>query len=101
MKHPLGLLAAVIVGLFILSIFGGKEPEAPQKTAAAQSQANLVDINRASAPELMVLKGIGKVRAEDIIKNRPYARKDELVQKKIIPESVYDEIKDRIVARQK
>jgi len=29
-----------------------------------------------------------------IIRGRPYARKDELVQKKILPESVYNEIKD-------
>ena len=101
MKHPIGLLSAVVLGLLALSIFGDKEPEAPQKPVTAQSQANLIDINRASAVELMVLKGIGKARAEDIIKGRPYARKDELVQRKIIPESVYDEIQHQIIARQK
>ena len=42
----------------------------------------------------------GEARAAAIIKGRPYARKDELVQKKIIPESVYNEIKDQIVAKQ-
>ncbi len=31
----------------------------------------------------------GEARAAAIIKGRPYARKDELVQKKILPESVY------------
>lgn len=59
-----------------------------------------IDINRAKAEELMTLKGIGDARAKAIIKGRPYARKDELVQKKIIPQAVYDEIKDKIVAKQ-
>ncbi len=101
MKRPLGMLFAFILGLSALAIFGGREPESPAKPVAAQSQATLIDINRASAMELTALKGIGKNRTEAIIKGRPYTRKDELVQKKIIPASVYDEIKDQIIARQK
>ena len=66
----------------------------------AQAKSTPIDINRAKADELMTLKGIGEARAAAIIKGRPYARKDELVQKKIIPESVYNEIKDQIVAKQ-
>ena len=66
----------------------------------AQAKAAPIDINRAKADELMTLKGIGEARAAAIIKGRPYARKDELVQKNIIPESVYNDIKDKIVAKQ-
>ena len=66
----------------------------------AQAKDALIDINRAKADELMTLKGIGEARAAAIIKDRPYARKDELVQKKILPESVYNEIKDKIIAKQ-
>jgi competence protein ComEA len=73
---------------------------ADQPTQFAQAKSTLVDINRAKADELMTLKGIGEARAEAIIKGRPYARKDELVKKKILPESVYNEIKDQIVAKQ-
>ncbi len=68
--------------------------------AVAQAKTGLIDINQAKAEELMKLKGIGEARAEAIVKGRPYARKDELVQKKIIPESVYNDIKDKIIAKQ-
>jgi competence protein ComEA len=49
----------------------------------------------------MKLDGIGEARAKAIIKGRPYKGKDDLVAKKIIPQGVYDKIKDRIVAKQK
>ena len=44
---------------------------------------------------------IGAARAAAIIKGRPYNGKDDLVNRKIIPENVYNGIKDRIIARQK
>ncbi|MDH3289280.1 MAG: helix-hairpin-helix domain-containing protein [Betaproteobacteria bacterium] len=74
---------------------------ASTKPAAAQDKADLIDINRASAEQLMALPGIGEARAKSIVKKRPYARKDELVQRKIVPQSVYDGIKDQIIARKK
>jgi len=48
-----------------------------------------------------MLKGIGPVRAAAIVKGRPYKGKDDLVRRKIIPQSVYDEISDEIIAKQK
>ncbi len=72
-------------------------PSAPQSRAAP---ATLLDINSASAADLQALPGIGDKRAADIIKNRPYKGKDELVQKKIIPEGVYAKIKGQIIAKQ-
>jgi DNA uptake protein ComE-like DNA-binding protein len=49
----------------------------------------------------MKLKGIGDARAEAIIKGRPYKGKNELLDKKIVPENVYNDIKDKIIAKQK
>jgi competence protein ComEA len=49
---------------------------------------------------LRSLKGIGDVRAAEIIKKRPYKGKDELVQNKIILQAVYDAIKNKIIAKQ-
>lgn len=61
----------------------------------------VVDINTADKATLEKLKGIGPARADAIIKGRPYKGKDELVEKKILPQSVYDGLKDELVARQK
>lgn len=63
--------------------------------------ATLIDINSATKADLEALKGIGPVRADAIIKGRPYKGKDDLVEKKIIPENVYKDIKDKIIAKQK
>jgi competence protein ComEA len=72
-------------------------PVAPNPSTA---QGKLVDINTASATELDALPGIGKARADAIIKNRPYRGKDDLATRRIVPQNVYDGIKDKIVARQ-
>jgi DNA uptake protein ComE-like DNA-binding protein len=74
------------------------DQKAAQKGAAS---AEKLDINTASAEELAELKGIGPVRAQAIVKGRPYSGKDDLVNRKIVPQSVYDDIKDQIIAHQK
>jgi DNA uptake protein ComE-like DNA-binding protein len=67
---------------------------------ASQAPASLVDINSASAEELDKLPGVGPARVKAIIANRPYNGKDDLRQRKIIPPNVYNQIKDKIIARQ-
>lgn len=92
------LIVALIAGVLAMAAPASAAQVTPVQVA--QAKAELVDINRAGAEELMTLKGIGPIRAKAIIKGRPYARKDELVQRKIIPASVYNEIRERIIAKQ-
>ena len=68
-------------------------PAATETKAAPK--AELMDINSATADQLAELPGIGKAYSAAIVKGRPYKGKDELVQKKIVPEKTYDGIKDK------
>ena len=77
------------------------EKIAPAEKPAPAAKPALIDINSASKAELSNLKGIGEARSDAIIKGRPYKGKDDLVNKKIIPQNVYDGIKDQIIAHQK
>ena len=76
------------------------EPAKTEAPKADAKKAEPMDINSASEKELATLKGIGEARAKAIVKGRPYKGKDDLVHKKIIPQKVYDEIKDQIIAKQ-
>ena len=72
-----------------------------QTASGASDAANLIDINSASKQQLMTLPGIGDAYSQKIMDNRPYRAKNELVQKKIIPQATYDKIKGMIIAKQK
>jgi len=71
-----------------------------QPPAGPQAPGGLVDINSAPVDELDKLPGVGPARANAIISHRPYNGKDDLTHRKIIPQNVYDQIKDKIIARQ-
>ena len=59
-----------------------------------------LDLNTASEADLKMIPGIGDAYAKKIVQSRPYKRKDELVQKKVLPKATYDKIKDHVIAKQ-
>src|SRR4029077_3399710 len=69
------------------------------QSRAAPPAANLIDINSASRDDLMNLDGIGEVRADAIIRARPFRAKTELVERRLIPEALYEKIADKVMAR--
>jgi competence protein ComEA len=66
---------------------------------AAPAKATLVDINTATEAELKAVPGIGNAYAAKIIAGRPYANKAQLKSRKIMPKTVYEQVKDKIIAR--
>ena len=96
------LLSFFIVTTLVCA-FGLNPDEAqfPPPLAYAGETTDALDINTATADQLKALPGIGDGYSEKIIRGRPYKRKDELVQKKVITQAAYDKIKDQVVAKQK
>ena len=59
-------------------------------------QQRLISINSSPKEQLLELSGIGEVRANKIIENRPYGSIEELVKNGVISESIFDENKSKI-----
>ena len=105
----LALLLPASLSLAVESKAGAAEAKAAGKAKAVEKSAatgkaaakqNLVDINSASKAELMKLPGISEEQADKIIAGRPYANKTQLKSRNILPAPVYEQVKDKIIAKQ-
>lgn len=100
-------LAKFVVCLFVIALMsamalgGTKTAKAAKSDSAAAAKMELLDINSASKEQLDALPGIGEKFSQRIIDGRPYAKKTDLVQKKVIPQATYNKIKGMIIAKQK
>jgi len=66
--------------------------------AATDKVTGKIDINSASKVDLMKLDGVGEAISTKIIASRPYKTKRDLLTKKIVNQSTYDKISDKIIA---
>src|SRR6516162_6277853 len=90
------ILPAMRARIFLvgLALLLGPAPVPAQTRTAPPPAALLIDLNSASRDDLMSLDGIGEVRADAIIRTRPFKAKTELVERRLTPEALYDKIAD-------
>jgi DNA uptake protein ComE-like DNA-binding protein len=111
MKKIISLAAAMLIGMSGAAFAQKAETPKPAAAPAAKADAKaaapaadakkeLMDVNSATEKELASLPKIGEARAKAIIKGRPYSGKDDLINKKVIPQDAYDAIKDLVIAKQ-
>jgi DNA uptake protein ComE-like DNA-binding protein len=76
----------------LLGAAAGCDAGGPRRTA------ELVDINRASVQELLGVPGMTASWAARIVRFRPYRTKLDLMEEGVVPQEVYQRIRDGVIA---
>jgi competence protein ComEA len=96
------LISALTVGVLLQApspLFAGQAaaPSTGGHSASMHGQhVGTLDLNSAPLEELRQLPGVNEATAKKIVENRPYARADELVTKKVLSKAAYDNVKEHL-----
>ena len=103
-----GLLFVALASSVLLAQSTASKPPQTGKTATTSASSSAssgktpdsqkIDINSATKDQLDALPGIGAAYSQKIIDGRPYNSKRDLLTRKIVPQSTYDGIQDKIIA---
>ena len=74
------------------------KPVPPPVAVPFNGTATPINVNIASANDLVLFLGLTKDVADKVVSNRPYRVRGELVSKQVVPQATFDVIKDRITA---
>lgn len=77
------------------------QPAPPRSAVPFNGVVTPVNINTASANDLVLFLGLTKEIADKVVSHRPYRLRGELVSKQVLPKATFDVIKDRITAAPK
>jgi competence protein ComEA len=72
------------------------ETNLPAGSVSGTSSTSPISINTASQAQLESLWGIGPVTAQNIIDNRPYSSFNDLLDRKVIKNNVWEQNKDKL-----
>ena len=87
--------------------FGAQTVPAAPQSSSTQTAAKTkpipppearIDINHASADDLLKVPGMTPSWAGRIVRFRPYRTKQDLLDRGVVPSEVYDRIKDYVIA---
>ncbi len=101
MKKAFLSLAALAFAAFVASpaLAASQATSSATHKKSAPAKTELVDLNTATEAQLAALPGVGEAYAAKIVAGRPYKAKDELMSRKIVPESVYHKVEHKVIAK--
>ena len=106
-KRHLSLVLAAALAVLLPAAAGAEQKPATKPPATAKATKNakpaaapLLDLNTASRADLVALPGIGDAYADKIIAGRPYAKKSDLLSKKIVSAKEYGKLRNHVIAKQ-
>ncbi|HYC35038.1 MAG TPA: helix-hairpin-helix domain-containing protein [Usitatibacter sp.] len=103
------LLAPAVFLCFAASLSNAQTPPKPDTRSDALRTESVkappkptsslrLNINSASATELMKLPGLSDAQARAIVKARPYKSKEDLLKRKLLSQAQYEELKSNFYA---